>query len=217
MDAQLRKIGTEDIPLVHHWCAQSVFWEMCPDSFQGRTADFSLEKEAWLASRLLEQGSCGFNLVHERPGVAPIRAIATILFCPRSAAPGAVVLPTAPVSSDAYLLSSLHIDPVIARTGLEAVLVDAVIMELMSKNVSAVEAFAFRPDFVEDPSAPLPEDLGVISRGVDRIGMMSFEILQAAGFYVHVEHPLFPRMRLDLPPKRGLLLAKEVEQLVLQN
>lgn len=207
MDAQLQRLCTEAIPLVHHECSHSVFWELSPKTRAGRGLDVAFEKEAWLATGLLEGVCGGYNLVYQRKGVPPIRAIATILYCPPAYAPGAAIMPTAPVSSDAQLISSLHIDPVIAATGLEAVMLDAVIMDLVAAEIPAVEAFGIRPD------APVPPEAADIVAEAATAGLVEVNTLEAAGFKVMADHPVLPRLRMELPPARELLTLQELADL----
>lgn len=177
---------------VYRPCLESVFFELDPP-VRARLApsDHRLEKEAWLLRTLMEFGCCGLSLVAEEPR-------ATLLFCPPDIAPGATALPTAPVSPDALLLSSLHIDPVIEGVGLENVLIDAAILEAMKSPVNqALEAFGRREEDV--PGA----------------GIMTVETLQASGFEVVREHEKFPRLRLELPPQHDLMAwaAEEIWEL----
>ena len=125
MDVQLQALTAETIPLVQHECAGSVFWELSAQNQHTKNLDSMFEKEAWLATGMLDGVCRGFNLRYDRPDSMPtLRAIATILYCSPTFAPGAAQLPSAPVSDDAWLVSSLHINPVYAGIGLEAVLLD---------------------------------------------------------------------------------------------
>lgn len=207
MDAQLQRLCTEAIPLVHHECSHSVFWELSPQTRAARALDAAFEKEAWLATGLLEGVCGGYNLVYQRKGVPPIRAIATILYCPPAYAPGAAVMPTAPVSADAQLISSLHIDPVIAATGLEAVMLDAVIMDLVAEEKPAVEVFGIRPAVEPSP------DVADIVAAATSAGLVEVATLEAAGFKIVADHPVLPRLRMELPPARELLSAQAVADL----
>ena len=81
---------------------------------------------------LLSHGDCGLTVGDE----------ATVFFCPPEYAPGAAKLPSSPVSEDAAILSSLFVKSHRAARGLEAVLLDAAVMNLTSRDFSAVEALA---------------------------------------------------------------------------
>lgn len=114
-------------------------------------------------------------------------------------------MPTAPVSEDAAVVTSLFIDSAVAGTGLEAVLMDAAIMDLLQKGVDAVEAFGWRTDAEE----PLP-----LAEKPQEIGLIDAEVLESAGFEVVRDHPVLPRLRLEMPPAKGLLSAEAVEKLL---
>lgn len=216
MDAQLQPLSPESIPLIQHECAKSVFWELSPQAQANKNIDAAFEKEAWLATGILDGVCRGFNLnyTNQRTDIPPLRAIATIVACNPAFAPGAVQLPTAPVSDDAWLLTSLHINPVVAGTGLETVLLDAVIMAAVAAEVSAVEAFGYYIDFVEDPDVPLAPELCDILSQTQAIGLLAVDMLQSAGFTVVQDHLVLPKLRLELPPARELLTAQAAEELL---
>lgn len=213
MFARVNPLSPETISRIHPQAARSIFWELDPDSAAEVLAsgDPGFEKEAWLTTTLLEYGSCGFSFErssHER-------AVATVLFCSRDDAPGAVQLPTAPVSEDAQVLTSLFIDPGFAGIGLESVLLDAAIMSLVERNAPAVEAFGWRTDFFAraDVDELLEGPIGAVLRSASEIGLLSVSVLESAGFQVIADHPVLPRLRLELPPQHSLLSAAALELL----
>lgn len=213
MFARVSALSPETIGLIHPQAGRSIFWELDPDTaaIVQASGDPAFEKEAWLTTTLLEYGCCGFSLersTHER-------AVATILYCPRDGAPGAVQLPTAPVSEDAEVLTSLFIDPGFAGIGLESVLLDAAIMALVDRDVQAVEAFGWRTDFFAraDVDELLEGPIGAVLRSASEIGLMSVSVLESAGFQVIADHPVLPRLRLELPPQHALLSAAALELL----
>ncbi|WP_085549159.1 hypothetical protein [Corynebacterium pollutisoli] len=199
---------------IHPQAGRSIFWELDAEaaSLVQDSGDPAFEKEAWLTTTLLDYGCCGLSL--ERSTAA--RAVATVLWCSRDAAPGCAQLPTAPVSEDAEVLTSLFIDPGFAGVGLEAVLLDAAIMQLVDADVPAVEAFGWRQDFFSraDVDELLEGPVGSILRSASEIGLMSVAVLESAGFQVVADHPVLPRLRLELPPQHGLLSVAAVEELL---
>ena len=207
MDARLSPLTAQTAGGIHLQAARSVFWELEPELARrvAKAGNAPFEKEVWLSTVLLTFGACGFNIGFPRSEVPRRRARATVLYCPREDAPGARQLPTAPVSEDAAVVTSLFIDPGFEGTGLEAVLMDAAIMDLLQKGVEAVEAFGWRKD-AEDPlpMAENPQDIGLIDAAV----------LESAGFEVVRDHPVLPRLRLEMPPAKGLLSAEAVEKLL---
>lgn len=201
MQASLFPIAQEELDFLHPQAKKSVFWELAPEVAD--KADAQFEKEAWLFTTLLEQETCGFNIGY-RNGTP---ALASVIFCDREAAPGAQALPTAPISSDAAIISSLFIDEVFRGTGLESVLLDASLMELIRCDYPAVEAFGYR-------SETAPKNPFASRRR--HIGLMDIEALESAGFEIVADHPVLPRLRMELPPATVLMTARDA-QLLLQE
>lgn len=179
---------------LHPAARRSVFWELDPLTCDPSFAS-DMDKYAWLLAQAYEHTTVGFSIVDER---AETGAHATILMCPPAAAPGAVRLPTAPFSADAYALTSLHIDSSASGIGWEAVLIDAAVASLTSRSLPAVEAFGFRTE---------PTDNSVI-------GLLPVEVLESAGFEVVADHREIPRLRLELPPSHDLLTEREIADLL---
>ncbi len=219
MHASLSRITQDTMGQIHPQARRSIFWELDPETAERVIAkgDPAFEKEAWLTTTLLNYGCCGFSLTGRSVGDALVpRAVATVLYCGRHDALGVVNMPTAPVSEDAEVLTSLFIDPAYAGRGLEGVLIDAAIMELVDKDVSAVEAFGFREEFLakeEDDEALSPALRKILDQSID-IGLLGTTTLESAGFKVVSDHPVFPRLRLELPPQQQLLSAVAIEQLL---
>lgn len=214
MFATLIPLSPETMGRIHPQAGRSIFWELDAEaaSLVHDSGDPAFEKEAWLTTTLFNYGCCGLSL--ERSTAA--RAVATVLWCSRDAAPGCAQLPTAPVSEDAEVLTSLFIDPGFAGVGLEAVLLDAAIMQLVDADVPAVEAFGWRQDFFSraDVDELLEGPVGSVLRSASEIGLMSVAVLESAGFQVVADHPVLPRLRLELPPQHGLLSVAAVEELL---
>ena len=156
---------------IHRLAARSVFWEMMAEA-----TDPIFEKEAWLATTRMAFGNCGLT----------IGTKATVFFCPPSLAEGAAKLPTAPIASDAAFLTSLFSVP--AR-GYEGVLLDAAIIEL-TEEFPAVEAFGYRDG---------EQAIALLGAKPPHIGLLPVETLESAGFRVVEDHPVLPRLRVNLP------------------
>jgi len=176
---------------IHRQAARSTFWEL-----EAAVSDPVFEKEAWLATTLLSFGQCGFTVGED----------ATILFCSREDAAGTAKLPTAPISEDAEVITSLFVKAHLAGRGIEAVLIDAAIKHLTNRGSCAVEAFGY----YGDPVAAA-EFLG---HKPDYIGLMAYDTLRSPGFEVAADHPVLPRLRLELPPEHDVLSAAAVEDLL---
>lgn len=168
-------------------CRYCVFWELAPHLREeaehfGQT-DF--EKEAWVSSVLLEWGSCG-RIVYLDSVPAGYA-----LYAPPSVVPRAVAFPTAPVSADAVLLTSLRVLPEFAGAGLGRALVQAVAKDLTRRGVKAIEAFGdAEPD--ADATCVVPADF-----------------LRSVGFKTVRQHDKWPRLRLEL--RTALSWKEDVE------
>lgn len=209
MDSRLQPLTQGNLGSIHPGAARSLFWEMEPETRQRveGAGEERFEKEAWLAGRLVDYGTCGFTL-------STGRAQATVLFCRPGDAPGARSLPAAPVSGDAQLITSLFIDPQLVGRGLEAALLDSVIMDLTGRGYPAVEAFGLREDVEYFADVDEVDDVITVVAQRGEIGLLDVCHLEGAGFRVARDHPVLPRMRLELPPTRDLLSAADIEMLL---
>ena len=86
-------------------------------------------------------------------------------------------------------------------------MLDAVIMDLVAAETPAVEVFGIRPD------APVPEDAEEIVADTATAGLVAVSTLEAAGFKVVADHPVLPRLRMELPPARELLTEQALADL----
>lgn len=153
-------------------CRECVFWE-CDAVRRQRVDQPALEKEAWLSEVLREWGSCG------RVALVDGDPVGYAVYAPGGLVPGAAGFPTAPVSSDAVLLTTAWVDPQERGGGVGRMLVRAVARDLVDRDVRALEAF------------------GHTGRGPARCTVPA-EFLSRVGFRTHRAHPVTPRMRMDL-------------------
>lgn len=168
-------------------CRSCLFWELDP-VLRARVVDeeaAAAEKEAWLSEVLREWGSCGrVVLVDDRP-------VGYAIYAPAAYVPGAGGFPTAPVSTDAVLLTTVYVDPLHAGGGLGRMLVQGMAGDLIRRGgIRAVEAFG-------TTMAPLGSCLVPVG------------FLGGVGFKTHRPHPLTPRMRMEL--RSALTWRDEVE------
>lgn len=212
-----------------------VFWEVDPSAL-GRDEQFAdpeFEKEAWLSMVMLEWGSCGqiaVPLSPRRPGgdegsdltYPPAQTqheqldapcVGYAIYAPPHAVPRARCFPTAPVSPDAVLLTSMGIEPGHADT-LPRQLISQAVADLVRRGVRSLEAFGRTAEAEELVDArTVPYEVGPV---VEPFGDCSFdqcmieaEFLQDVGFTVVAPHRYFPRLRLEL--NHGLGWKAEVE------
>ena len=217
----LRLEAFEQLPKHARRC---VFWEVDPATLgdQDHLADPEFEKEAWLSMVMLEWGSCGQVATAPAPepghqedlGHVEPACLGYVLYAPPRAVPRAQRFPTAPVSADAVLLTSMGIEPGPDADDLPQALIARVIDELVRRGVRALEAFGRTeaaaelqdPQAVDAGTRPVLEALGdcsVVHCIIDA------DFLKDVGFVVVAPHPYFPRLRLELD--KGLGWKAEVE------
>jgi hypothetical protein len=211
----LRLEAFEHLPKHARRC---VFWEVDPATLgnQDHLADPEFEKEAWLSMVMLEWGSCGqiATAVADDRSPAEPPCLGYVLYAPPRAVPRAQRFPTAPVSADAVLLTSMGIERGQAAADLPHGLIARVIDELVRRGVRALEAFGRTPaaSELQDPRAVSPDVRPVLEALGDcsvEHCIIDAEFLQDTGFVVVAPHSYFPRLRLELD--KGLGWKAEVE------
>ena len=219
MSARITPLRLEAFEQLPKHARRCVFWEVDPAIVgqDDHLADPEFEKEAWLSMVMLEWGSCGqmASLPPEKDTASDAQCQGYVLYAPPHAVPRAQRFPTAPVSADAVLLTSMGVEPGQAADGLPNSLIAQVVAELVRRGVRALEAFGRTEHASEllDPQTADPEVLSV----VNALGDCSFdqcmieaEFLQEVGFVVVAPHRYFPRLRLELD--KGLGWKAEVEE-----
>jgi hypothetical protein len=209
---------------------QCVFWELDPNVLRrgDHFADPEFEKEAWLSMVMLEWGSCGQIAVPARAGsndpdepprpekvVDHLEApcVGYALYAPPGAVPRAGCFPTAPVSPDAVLLTSMGIEPGHADT-LPRRLIGEAVADLVRRGVRSLEAFGRTAESAEllDVRTAPPDVRSVVEPfgdcSFDKC-MIAADFLLDVGFTVVAPHRYFPRLRLELD--HGLGWKAEVE------
>ncbi len=178
---RLAALGDGAVP-----CRSCVRWELDPVR-RGRLttpAEAAAEKDAWLSLVLREWGSCGrVALVDDVP-------VGYVVYAPAAFVPGSAAYPTAPVSTDAVLMTTAHVVAEHAGGGIGRMLVQSMARDLVERGgIRAVEAFGD-------------------ARG--RGGcLVAADFLAHVGFRTHRAHPVTPRMRMDL--RSALTWKDEVE------
>ncbi len=218
MSARITPLRLEAFEQLPKHARRCVFWEVDPATLghEDRLSDPEFEKEAWLSMVMLEWGSCG-QMATASPaecGHSEPPCLGYVLYAPPRAVPRARRFPTAPVSADAVLLTSMGIEPGQAIDDLPYSLIGRVVDELVRRGVRALEAFGRTEDVAElldrpvaDPDVqPVLNSVGDCS--VDRC-IIAADFLQHVGFVVVAPHRYFPRLRLELD--KGLGWKAEVE------
>ncbi|MCD2117805.1 MULTISPECIES: GNAT family N-acetyltransferase [Rhodococcus] len=181
--------GIEQLPAHARRC---VFWELDPTSSPDvqQFADPEFEKEAWLSMVLLEWGSCG--------QIATIgdKAAGCALYAPPGMVPRAQAFPTAPVSADAILLTSMRTEPHADEPDIGADLIRGVVADLVRRNVRAIEAFGIRRT-ADVEASDVPYATAALGCS-DTECMIDADFLEDMGFEVVAPHYRYPRLRLEL-------------------
>lgn len=205
----LRLDGFEQLPKHARRC---VFWEVDPATVGDaqHLSDPEFEKEAWLSMVMLEWGSCG-QVAVTGPQSRPTTA-GYALYAPPGVVPRARLFPTAPVSADAILLTSLGVEPGHESDGLPHSIIANVVAELVRRGVRALEAFGRTSETLgmcEGSLARHPGAPDVLGECTIEQCMIDVDFLKDVGFTVVAPHQHFPRLRLELD--RGLGWKAEVE------
>ncbi|MCV6986355.1 acetyltransferase [Mycobacterium shinjukuense] len=218
MSARITALRLEAFEQLPKHARRCVFWEVDPATLgkDDHLADPEFEKEAWLSMVMLEWGSCGqvATALPDDRGHSEPPCVGYVLYAPPRAVPRAHRFPTAPVSADAVLLTSMGVERGQAPDDLPHSLIARVIDELVRRGVRALEAFGRTPAAagLQDPATadtdvrPVLEALGDCS--VEHC-VIDADFLTDEGFVVVAPHKYFPRLRLELD--KGLGWKAEVE------
>ncbi len=218
MTARITPLRLEAFDQLPKHARRCVFWEVDPATLgdDDHLADPEFEKEAWLSMVMLEWGSCG--LLATAPATEGEQSepacLGYVFYAPPRTVPRASRFPTAPVSADAVLLTSMRVEPGPGADELPRSLVARVVDELVRRGVRALEAFGRTEsvaELINSPGAepdlqPVLEVLGDCSA---EHCVIEADFLLDAGFVVVAPHPYFPRLRLELD--KGLGWKAEVE------
>lgn len=174
-----------------------VFWEMDPVAVHSSRGfcDQEFEKEAWLSMVMLEWGSCGQVAVFDG------KPLGSALYAPPRTVPRARLFPTAPVSADAVLLTTVRLEPAGEEMDLGATLIRAVVADLVRRGVRALEAFGIS-NVGDRPSNGVPSATAARECSPEEC-MIRSDLLEDFGFEVVAPHHRFPRLRLELDRDHG--------------
>lgn len=176
----------EDLPGA---CSTCVFWELDPvrrAAVCEHEEHQREEKAAWFSEVMREWGSCG------RVAVVDGVVVGHLVWAPPVYVPSSGGFATAPVSSDAVLLTTAHVDAGHRGGGLGRMLVQGMAKDLVQRGgVKAVEAFGD-------------------TRGRTGHCVVPADFLLAVGFSTHRAHAVNPRMRMDL--RTTLSIREELER-----
>lgn len=188
MSRKIVRLTLDHLPHLPEHARTCLFWELDPVRRQRITAaEAAGEKEAWVSGVLREWGSCGrVALVDDEP-------VGLVTYMPPAYAAGAGAFPTAPLSPDALLMTTVLVDPRHRGGGIGRMLVQGMARDLIKRGgYPVVETFG---DTRGRSTHVLPADF-----------------LAAVGFKTLRAHATTPRMRMEL--RSAVTWKDEVEQAV---
>ena len=186
MGRKIERLTLDHLDQLPGHCGECVFWELDPvrrDAARGHEAE---EKAAWVSMVLREWGSCG------RVAIVDGVVVGHMIWAPPVHVPSANGFATSPISADAVIMTTAHVDAAHRGGGLGRMLVQGMAKDLVLRGgVKAVEAFGD-------------------TRG--RVGhcVVPADFLLAVGFSTARAHPVNPRMRMDL--RTTLSIKEEFER-----
>lgn len=205
MARALLALGYDSISRLPEPCRSCVRWEVGPER-SGRVAtsgQAEFEKEVWLSGVLMSWGGCGQLVTVEGPdGADEVAGFA--IYAPPTSVNTSRQFPTAPVSPDAVLLTTLTIVESHRGQGHGRYLMQGVAKHLAGRGVRAIEVFAHRGEATHLPSdETIPPCL------------IPVEFALALGFTEVGPHHRYPRLRLELDSALGWKadVAAAIEQL----
>ncbi len=186
MARKIERLTLDHLDLLVGGCRECVFWELDPvrrEAVRGHEVE---EKSAWVSMVLREWGSCG------RVALVDGEVVGHMIWAPPVHVPASDGFATAPISSDAVILTTAYVDPAHRRGGLGRMMMQGMAKDLVQRGgVKAVEAFGD-------------------TRGRSGHCVTPADFLLAVGFSTHRAHPVNPRMRMDL--RTTISLREELEK-----
>jgi GNAT superfamily N-acetyltransferase len=168
-------------------CQSCLFWELDPVRRQRVPPEEAAEeKEGWVSGVLREWGSCG------RVALVDDRVVGYVIYAPTAYVPGIDSFPTAPVSPDAVVMTTVYVDPAHTGGGIGRLLIQGMARDLIRRGgIRAVETFAD-------------------ARGARGHCLVPAGFCGRVGFKTQRAHVATPRLRMDL--RTALTWRDEVEQ-----
>jgi GNAT superfamily N-acetyltransferase len=186
MSRKIERLTLDHLDQLAGGCRDCVFWELDPvrrEAVRGHEAE---EKAAWVSMVLREWGSCG------RVALVDGEVVGHMIWAPPVHVPASDGFATAPISSDAVILTTAYVDPAHRGGGLGRMMMQGMAKDLVKRGgVKAVEAFGD-------------------TRGRNGHCIVPADFLLAVGFSTHRAHPVNPRMRMDL--RTTISLREELEK-----
>lgn len=149
-----------------------LFWQAPPG--QRSPVDPCARKGAWVSRVAGEWGSCGFVLHADN------RVVGHVLYAPTGLLPGTRAMPTPPADPEVVLLASLWLEPYARGAAGGKLLLHHAVRDLVARQVTELEV------------------LGTRRGGTAGGCQLDVDYLARVGFVLQRDHPVTPRMRMDL-------------------
>jgi len=173
---RIRSLKVERIADLPDPCCACALWETGGrHPLRCEPAQARAELVAWVETVNAEWGRCG-RIAYENG-----EPLGFVKYAPPRFFPHAAMMPSGAPDADAVLIACLHVEPDVRETGLDKVLLQAALRDLVSRGERVVEAYGSAGS-AERELSPL----------------MPVEFLLRQGFAVARPHPTTPLMRLEL-------------------
>ncbi len=171
---RLRPLRVADIPTLPEPCARCAFWEtsLSDLAYPADHRDNSKVKLEWAEAVTARWGYCGALALNDG------EPIGYLTMAPTSLVPRLGGFSTTPMSPDAAVLMSVQVIDGWRNKGVGRQLVASAAALLVRRDIRALEAIGTNR---EGPSCMIPTPF-----------------LESVGFVVVREHPVTPRLRMDL-------------------
>lgn len=171
---RIKPLTAADVPDLLDPCSSCAFWESSLSSL-ATSSDHHDQRQTkldWAEAVTARWGFCGVLAVNDGQPIGYL-TMAPADFVPRLSA-----FPTTPVSQDAVVVMSVRVQEEFRHKGIGRQLVQSAAALVARRDIRALEAVG---TYREGPSCMLPASW-----------------LQSVGFAIVREHPVAPRLRMDL-------------------
>jgi GNAT superfamily N-acetyltransferase len=171
---RIRPLTATEIPRLPDPCATCTFWESSLSDLATSPdhRDRSETKLEWAQAVTARWGFCGVMAVNDG------NVVGFLTMAPAAIVPRLGAFATTPVSQDAVVVMSVHVVEEFRGKGIGRQLVQSAAALVARRDIRALEAVG---TYRDGPSCMLPAPW-----------------LQSVGFDVVRQHPLTPRLRMDL-------------------
>ncbi len=186
MPRKIERLTLDHLDELPGGCGVCVFWELDPvrrEAVRGHEAE---EKAAWISMVLREWGSCG------QVALVDGKVVGHMIWAPPVHVPASDGFATAPISSDAVIMTTAYVAAEHRHGGLGRMMMQGMAKDLVLRGgVKAVEAFGD-------------------TRGRGGHCVVPADFLLSVGFSTQRAHSINPRMRMDL--RTTLSIREELEK-----